>query len=50
MNTPTPQIVPHPRGGFTLAVPVGGSSTVRIYRGWWPRRPKNSTVDRRAAA
>jgi hypothetical protein len=43
------QIVPHPRGGYTLAVPAGGNSTVRIYRGWWAQRPrKNST--RRAAA
>lgn len=26
----------HPRGGFTRAVPVGGTS--RIYCGWWPSR------------
>lgn len=28
-----PEVVPHPGGGLTLAVPVGGGSTVRIYRG-----------------
>jgi len=49
MNKPIEQIVPHPRGGYTLAVPVGGSSTVRIYRGWWSRRPKKISP-RRAAA
>ena len=28
-----PDVVPHPGGGMTLAVPVGHGSTVRIYRG-----------------
>ncbi len=44
MKSPTPAraaIVPHPQGGYTRAVPVGGDSTVRIYRGWWPAKPLN---------
>lgn len=29
----------HPRGGWTLAVPVDAArSSARLYRGWWPRR------------
>jgi hypothetical protein len=31
------EVVRHPRGGWTIAVPVDGSvSTVRIFRGCWP--------------
>lgn len=31
MNTPT--IRPHPQGGHTLAVPVAGTATARLYVG-----------------
>jgi len=31
------EVVPHPRGGWTIAQPLDGSkSTARIYSGWWP--------------
>jgi hypothetical protein len=46
MSAPRTELVPHPQGGVTLAVPVGGSSTVRIYRGWWPSRPKKIALRR----
>jgi hypothetical protein len=32
----TIEIRRHPRGGYTLAVPVGG--TARIYEGWFTTR------------
>lgn len=40
------EIVAHPQGGFTLAVPVGGDSTVRIYQGITPLRPKRKKKKR----
>lgn len=45
--TMKPEIVPHPAGGLTLAVPVGGGSTVRIYCGCWtPRRQRRAPIGR----
>lgn len=38
MTAALPEIVAHPQGGFTVAVPIGGASSVRIFRGWWPSR------------
>lgn len=33
------EVVKHPRGGYTHALPVDATqSTVRVYRGWWPTR------------
>jgi hypothetical protein len=30
------EVVSHPQGGWTIAVPVDASRcTVRIFRGWW---------------
>lgn len=40
MNTTTPQLVQHPAGGTTLAVPLGGDSTVRIYVGRFDLAPR----------
>lgn len=49
-NPNTAVIVRHPAGGWTMAVPVGNGSTVRIYRGHWSRRPKKISQDGRIAA
>jgi hypothetical protein len=41
-----PEVVAHPGGGMTLAVPVGHGSTVRIYHGMFQpgrRRRKRRT-------
>lgn len=36
------EIVQHPAGGSTLAVPIAPDSTVRIYVGCWGGAPRRS--------
>jgi hypothetical protein len=49
-DKPQAQIVRHPQGGWTLAVPTGNGSTVRIYRGHWTRKPTAKDLTLEAAA